>query len=198
MPFNRVNDLKALSNLILLLSATADKSSEEESLKSPKRLLGKQDQSTFWIPGLLIIPFPEAGWLLGYIDVAYWACFLYVLGSLFYVVDSFYMWGTVYPEYTDDSFNPAIYWNTIAVVTFVVNALVCFLDWYLQVKQLSTMNIIAEEDITIPLQLSDIPNAITWHYFFNNLFFLGAAVVYLIQAIWMENPNSDLYNCSAG
>jgi len=44
----------------------------------------------YYIPGLMLIPIPEAGCIAGYIDIAFHAAFLYVLGSLVYVIDSFF------------------------------------------------------------------------------------------------------------
>lgn len=213
MPFNRINNVKATSVWLAMLQTYADEEdnlSSTESDKSPlteeqlkeRRLkkylkaIEKHHISTCWIPGILVVPIPEAGWFLGYVDVAFWATMLYVIGSVFYVVDSFYLWYRVNPAYTDDANNPAIYLNTLSAVTFVLNALVCFLDWYLQVRQLSAMNYIVDEDLTGGLHVSDIPTKITLYYFLNNFFFLGAAVIFMIQSIWWENPNADLQNCS--
>jgi hypothetical protein len=221
MPFNRVNNLKSTSFFLAILQSmkkeedeegkvkqageeeTAltkeEKEKEDEKMKKYNRYLKQivaPEVSSCWIPGLLLVPIPEAGWFLGYVDIAFFACFLYVIGSVFYVVDSFYLWVRFNPDYTDDAYNPAIYLNTISAAVFVINALVCFLDWYLQVQQLSAMNMFVDEELTAGLHISDIPMRITWYYFLNNFFFLGAAVIYLIQGMWWEDSNTDLQDCS--
>lgn len=224
MPFNRVNNVKATSVWLAVLQSKAKEEAAQRASAAAgnQQELGKNEAGTptssvdrkqkqfnrylkaivnpelssCWIPGILIVPIPEAGWFLGYVDVAFWAIGLYVIGSLFYVIDSFYLWYRINPSYTDDSLNPAVYLNTISALMFVINALVCFLDWYLQVQQLSAMNLFIDEELTGGLHITDIPTRITWFYFFNNFFFLGAAVIYLIQGIWAEDPNTDLQGCS--
>jgi hypothetical protein len=197
MPFNRVNNAKAISYWLLILkewNSEENAKNEKDEKKSPPL---QSPVGTWYIPGLMLIPIPQAG-ILGYIDVAYWAVFLYVLGSIAYVIDSFFLWPRVYAEYSDDPANPAVYVNLLAALLFVINALVCHLDWYLQRQQLSAMNIIADDNITGGFELTSISYTITWYYFFNNFFFLGAAVVYMIQGIWAENYSWDLFGCSNG
>ena len=147
---------------------------------------------------MMVVPLPQAGWFLGYWDMGYWAALFYVLGSIVYVIDSFYLWPYFYPASNDDPADPGVYWNTVASSLFVINALLCFLDWYMQREQLSVMNMIVDESVTGGFQLQSVSTKITWYYFFNNFFFLGAAVVFLIQAIWMENYDWDIYHCSDG
>jgi len=212
MPFNRINNVKATS-LWLAILQRAENEERESKARASEGLVSKEitekqrkyynvlraltyARDSCWIPGINIVPIPEAGWFLGYVDVAFWATFLYLFGSILYVVDSFYLWVRVNPDYTDDAWNPAIYLNTMAGAMFVLNALVCFLDWYLQVRQLSAMNYFIDEDITGGLHISDIPTKITWYYFLNNFFFLGAAIIYLMQALWAENANLDLEHCA--
>lgn len=217
MPFNRINLLKALSSWLSVLQ-TSDSSqpwkekkrartaTEQESLLSSIHEEGDEDRICkpirrplkCWIPGLLVIPIPEAGPILGYIDIAYLAVISYVIGSVVYVVDSFYLWYSFNPSYTDDALNPAIYLNTIAAGIFVINALICILDWYLQVKQLSCMNLNIDNNNNNPMgviEINDISSKITMYYFYNNLFFLAAALVFLIQGIWQEDHRTDKTNC---
>lgn len=144
----------------------------------------------------MIVPFPQAGLILGYLDIGYWAAVSYVVGSIFYVVDSFYLWPRVYPNYTDDAGDPGIYLNTISAGVFVINALLCFLDWYLQKLQLSVMNLVVKDDITGGFELESINFNISMYYFFNNFFFLGAATIFMIQSFWAENPSTDLQGCN--
>jgi hypothetical protein len=108
------------------------------------------------------------------------------------------LWPYFYPASTDDPIDPGVYLNTAAAGLFVVNALLCFLDWYMQREQLSVMNMIVDENITGGFQLQSISTKITWYYFFNNIFFLAAALVFLIQAFWWENSALDIYHCSVG
>jgi len=67
--------------------------------------------------------------------------------------------------------------NTLAAALFVINAIVCMLDWWLQIKQLSIRNLLVDESMTGGLQVSEIPKKISMFYFRNNFFFMGAAVV---------------------
>jgi hypothetical protein len=178
----------------LLLPRTRSVSeNEDEDIKAERRPFRKPLK--FWFPGLLLIPIPEAGWFLGYVDIAYWAVMTYVIGSVTYLIDSFYLWPRFYPDYTDDAANPAIYWNTVSAALFVFNALTCILDWYLQKKQLSFMNMTIEDEMMGIVEFSDISSKITRYYFMNNLFFLAAALVFLIQGIWMEDIRTDATHC---
>lgn len=62
-----------------------------------------------FIPGLMLIPIPEAGCIAGYVDIAFHAVILYVLGSLVYVIDSFYqsnhLLGLVYDSSSNSGIN---------------------------------------------------------------------------------------------
>jgi hypothetical protein len=163
-----------------------------------KKITKYEINAKWWVPGMLIVTMPEAGVLLGFLDIGYWAGFLYVLGSVFYVMDSFFLWPAVYPGYSDDAFSAGVFFNLLAAWAFVINALVCFLDWHTQVKQLSVMNMDVNENTTGGFEINEINYKITWYYFFNNLFFLGAAVIYLIQGLWWESATLDLEGCSEG
>lgn len=162
MPLNRVHDAKAKIYWLQLLEQ-------------------KQDDSGVppFIPGLLLLPIPAAGKYLGKIDVGFWAAFLYVLGSILYVIDSFYLWGSLGMEATDDGTSPGSLLNIAACLVFILNVIACFVDWWLQVKQLSFMNIVAAEDESGRIELNQFSNWISTCYFFNNVFFLAAAVIYV-------------------
>jgi hypothetical protein len=223
MPLNRVNQVKAMSFWLMVLNATKESqdmdSEPVESADQPDvsntensswtkqlsiMLFGTKQKITrydinakHWIPGMLVVTMPEAGILLGFLDIGYWAGFLYVLGSVFYVIDSFFLMSYVVAP-SDDAFSPAVFLNFIATWIFVVNALVCFLDWHMQIKQLSVMNIDTDNELTGGFEINEINHNITWCYFFNNLFFLAAAVIYLMQGLWMESPSLDIRHCSIG
>ena len=94
----------------------------------------------------------------------------------------------------EDSY-PGPVLNLVAAVVFVVNALFCILDWWLQRKNLSIMNMDLSKDKSAVV-LNDIPFRMNIYYFINNLFFLAAAVIYTIQGIWLVNPSTDIYNCN--
>lgn len=192
MPFNRVNNTKAISFWLLVLASSPKNQDEDNSSDNKSRGLSPG----FWFPGLMVVPLPQAGFILGYLDIGYWAAFFYVWGSVMYIIDSCFIWPTVYPNYTDDAADPGVYLNTMSAGLFVINALLCFLDWHLQRKQLSAMNMILDDSISGGYQLEAINNRISWYYFFNNFFFLGAAVIYLIQSIWAEDLEWDLEHCS--
>jgi hypothetical protein len=214
MPFNRISLLKAFSTWMTVLQAKEKKEREfqqaeeagkvrdlmapESTSREPKAPLLQtypfRKPLKYWFPGLMVIPIPEAGPILGYIDIGFWACMTYVIGSVFYVMDSFYLWPRFY-TYTDDANDPGVVWNTVSAAAFVFNALICFVDWYMQKKQLSCMNLNIEDETMGIGQYTDISSKITRYYFLNNLFFLAAAVTFLIQGIWMEDQSLDQTNC---
>lgn len=196
MPFNRVSNMKSTVMFLLLLNE--QKEAEAKEFDAAGRLLKSSNNIPYYIPGLMLIPIPEAGCIAGYIDMAFWAVFLYVLGSITYVIDSFYLWGLTYHGYSDDAVNPQNYWNTLSAVLFLLNALICFWDWYLQEGQLSTSNVASNTKLTGGLEVQEVPHKISVYYFYNNLFFLAAAVVYVVQATWAENPRTDLTDCADG
>jgi hypothetical protein len=88
----------------------------------------------YWVPGLLVIPIPSAGYLLGYLDYSFWACICYLFGSILYLIDAFLVWKWYNPSYSDDANNPALYLNSYAAGIFVLNAILCFIDWYIQLQ----------------------------------------------------------------
>jgi hypothetical protein len=179
MPYNRVNELQTLNILLALFHN------------------GDTTRSIKYCPGVLLVPIPEAGYFFGYVDMAFWAVFVYVLGSIVYLIDSVLLWKDINSNYSDDALNPAISLNTVAAALFVINALICFFDWWLQVKQLSSYDTYdyVHNGSAVPLSPADQNNS-TKYYFLNNLFFLAAAVVFLIQSIWYEDSRSDLFKCT--
>lgn len=197
MPLNRVHNVKAMLHWLLLLNQN-DSENDDAKVDQFSAKLVSYPSVPKYCPGFMLIPMPEAGPFFGYVDIGFWAAFLYVLGSLFYFIDSFLLWQVFYPEYNDDPANPAVYFNTMAASVFVLNAVVCILDWWVQLKQMGAMNLIIDEKKKGGLLLSEIPRPISVYYFYNNFFFLGAATVYLIQSIWWEDPSTDLLNCSVG
>ena len=196
MPFNRVTDIKATVMWLLVLNDNKRTEDENNAQTAQGRAIEVKDIPPY-IPGLLLIPIKDAGFFYGHSDWGFWAVLGYVLGSIAYVVDSFYLWGLTYYDYSDDANNPQNYWNSIAVMLFVANALVCILDWWVQEKQLGLMNMCIAEDTTGGLKMEQIPIQQATYYFYNNLFFLGAAVIFMIQMMWMENINTDLLGCSS-
>lgn len=215
MPLNRATDIKSLVTWLLVILKTKEREKALNRLTDAEQTNNAlYDQSIVssnakvkplsvplevpvYVPGLLLVPIPEAGPIFGYIDMAFWAAFLYFFGSVVYMIDSFYVWGATYEEMGDDALNPGNYLNTLAAVLFVANALFCIVDWWLQYKQLSALNLSADE-LTGGLLLEEVPIRQSIYYFFNNLFFMAAAVVYMVESIWMENVSLDHYNCLDG
>lgn len=82
-----------------------------------------------FIPGMLLFPIPKAGPILGRIDVAFWAEASFVLGSILYLIDSFYLWHLFRLEKNDDAMTPGAIFNTAACAVFILNGIWCFVDW---------------------------------------------------------------------
>ena len=94
MPFNRV-DNQRVATVWLQIMRTKEPDSiapnDEKKMKLPT-----------YVPGLNLVPIPEAG-IFGKFDIAFQAVFLYVLGSIFYVADSFYIWPRLQLQPDDNS-----------------------------------------------------------------------------------------------
>lgn len=222
MPFNRIGVLKAVATWLSVVQWKEQNKKRlhykpgegiedyqasllEGDQYAEKRKPEKEDISKiripdrkplkYWVPGLLIVPIPEAGPILGYIDISYLAVLSYIIGSVFYVLAGLYEWAAVNPSYSDDANDPGIYLNTIAAGLFVVNALICFIDWYYQRKQLTLMNMNIDDEILGSIQIGEINERVQLYYFLNNLFFMAAAMVFLIQGIWYEDKATDTTHC---
>lgn len=183
MPLNRIHPSKVALNYIRLLNQNKD--------------TGK-DFKLKYVPGINIFPIKEAGWFLGYVDIAYWAAWFYVVGSIFYVLDCFYLFKLVGLEADDD--NPRGYgamFNLVACILFIVNALLCFLDWWLQYKQISIQTVGFEINDTSQAVDSQFSYRASFFYCNNNLFFLAAACIYTAQGLWWVAPQSDYSGCSS-
>ena len=150
-----------------------------------------------YVPGLQLFPNPKAG-VLGHIDVAFWAAFLYPLASVFYVLSCPYV---IFPDEDDKPVNSnkaSTICNLIAAVLLLIDALFCFLDWHIMRNAgFSSGNTTVEvTEGNITLKIEGVSSTHDRNYFLNNLFFLAAAVIFLIQGMWMENYHTDLYNCN--
>ena len=130
---------------------------------------------------------------VGYVHVAFWAVFLYVLGSIVYVIDSILLWPYFNPSYSDDFLNPAIYLNFVAAAIFVLDAIVCFVDWNLQIQNIKKAEKLAKGELLTAIV--GISHSTSWLYFYNNIFFLAAAMIYLIQAFWYRAIAENLLLC---
>lgn len=137
-----------------------------------------------YVPGKMLLPIPDAGVLFSWLDIGFWAYILYLIGSVAYLADSIYSCLITDPGYADDFSNPVVYLNTIAAFIFVLNALFCFVDWYLQLHEVGAMNMYIDDQIPNKIFLAKIPRNLSAYYFYNNVFFMSAAVLYLVQAIW--------------
>jgi hypothetical protein len=101
MPFNRVNTQRVATVWLQIMRAkdpiTDDSVTPNEQGRSEKKM-----KLPTYIPGLNLVPIPEAG-IFGKFDVAFQAVFLYIIGSIFYVADSFYIWPRLQLQPDDDS-----------------------------------------------------------------------------------------------
>lgn len=213
MPFNPVYNLKAAniwlqqsvdepSNIPRSRSRSSDNTSSSESIRSAKSASLKSRQSTtITLYGLVCCFFncfydricSKSPAQIGYVHVAFWAVFLYVLGSIVYVIDSILLWPMFNPSYSDDFMNPAIYLNLVGAAIFVIDAIVCFLDWHLQIQQIKKAEKLAKGDLLTAI--AGISHSTSWLYFYNNIFFLAAAMIYIIQAVWYRAIADDLLRC---
>lgn len=142
-----------------------------------------------YTPGLLLIRLPEAGPVWGAIDFSFWAAFLYIIGSVIYVISAVFLWSSLGLDY-----EIGVATNLIAGIVFVINAAVCMIDWWLQVQQMSFMNMDLDG---LEFSLTQNSEKSMNYYCINNLFFMGAAVMYVIQGLWMQWASTDLTGCSA-
>ena len=154
-----------------------------------------------YFPGFLMFPDPSVGPISGYIDIAFWATFMYPFSSLVYVIGAGFSLDTrlvdddgAHPSLT----HPPIALNLLGAILLLFDALLCFWDWHLQRTQgaLTLLN----SDVQVMQQeiilVSELPKKVSNYYFINNIFFLFAAIIYLAQAIWMEDYRSDLTDCA--
>jgi len=163
-----------------------------------------QESRHKWTPGLVFGgPLPGQPWWLYNVDVIFVANLLYVLGSILYVVQALYFVHSFHLSSYDDDYNPndpSNYLNLGGAALFIANALASFLDWHLCTKTASIMN--AEVDV-IPsptvesssIVLVPVSNHLLILYFWNNLLFLFAAIVFQIQGVWLFNVSLDRYGC---
>ena len=86
MPFNRVNTQRVATVWLQVMRLK-----DEEVATDSSGEVKKQMKLPTYYPGLNLVPIPEAG-MFGHFDVAFQAVFLYLVGSIFYVLDSFYIW----------------------------------------------------------------------------------------------------------
>ena len=101
MPFNRVNTQR-VATVWLQIMRTKEPLSDSVTPNDQPETSEKKMKLPTYIPGLNLVPIPEAG-IFGKFDVAFQAVFLYVLGSIFYVADSFYIWPRLQLQPDDDS-----------------------------------------------------------------------------------------------
>lgn len=218
MPYNKVNDVHKLNVFLALENAEHKKQALAASNPTHPQLISRALEDTtpaptlpMYIPGMLVVPIPDAGCILGRVDMSFWAVFIYVIGSVVYMIDSLLLWKDLNTNYSDDALNPALSLNTAASALFVLNAVVCFFDWWLQTKQLSVYDIPeinrsrdgASSVVTTERESRrttgedfPLPNVSTMYYFINNMFFMTAAMVFMVQSMWWENARLDIWDCS--
>jgi len=205
MPFNSIQAEKVTLFFLYILQSKRNEENEKNKIiynndTNDNKLLSLikpiYNKKLTFIPGILLVPNPKAGIIFGYIDFAFLAALTYVLGSFFYMVSSVLNWYENDYGYTANSI-----FNLLAAVTFIINVLFCFLDWYMQRNQIYSFcedqaeydknGIKISKDGIVVLDDNDYSatSALTvnMYYFWNNLYFLFAAVVYTFQGIALLN-----------
>ena len=208
MPFNGIAPEKVTLLFLQLLKIKQGKDKEEDrisfieakenSLIADNRIEDNESRlrKIKYTPGLLLISNPQEGFILGHIDFAFLAALTYVIGSVCYMISSVLNWYEDSYGYTADSI-----FNLLAAIFFIINVAFCFIDWYVQRKLILTFQraeakynkdgILVSKDGTVMLD----DNSLSWSsslkinmlYFWNNIYFLLAAVVYTFQGIALLN-----------
>lgn len=138
-----------------------------------------------YVPGFNLVYIPAAGRIFGSLDVGFIAVTVYFIGSILYLADSIDICYLSYNQNAvDDMTNPVVFLNTWAAIVFVLNALLCFIDWWLQIKQIAPMNMYVDVSIPNKVFFTRIPNYLSACYFYNNVFFMAAALVYVVQGLY--------------
>ena len=168
-----------------------------------------------WTPGLLVSAIPgQPSWLFNF-DITFQANLWYIFGSLIFVMQalwyehSFGLPGTRNDDYNPQ--NPSNYLNALGAMAFVINALLCFMDWFLCKQSLHFLSIVlpdeglpaqrkcndgmemqagAQSTTSVTPLLFRIQQAnqrILTMYFWNNVFFMVAALIYLIQGVFLSD-----------
>jgi len=209
MPFNGIAPEKVTLLFLQLLKIKQGRDKEEDrisfieskqnSLIADNRL--EDNESTRvrkikYTPGLLLISNTQEGYILGHIDFAFLAALTYVIGSVCYMISSVLNWYEESYGYSPDSI-----FNLLAAIFFIINVVFCFIDWYMQRKLILTFQraeakynkdgILVSKDGTVMLD----DNSLSWSsslkinmlYFWNNVYFFLAAVVYTFQGIALLN-----------
>lgn len=200
MPFNRVNTHRVALDWLKVFRGShvgeTEEGNEEINAKDSEGVPLHLKYVPKYIPGLLLIPHPEDGPILGYLDISFLACAVYIIGSIIYLVDSVFLWKRVSNRWdeNDDGLTPGNYLNLAASCLFVCNAMLCFLDGYLQGRQRSSMNweyCNNDHDIhVVPISSKEL-----FINFMNNIFFLFASLLYVLLGLWWLDPNTDTGDC---
>lgn len=146
-----------------------------------------------YTPGLLLIPHPERGLIFGYVDFTFQAALSYIIGSVVYLIDSVYMWKSFQFVPSDDANQPSNYLNIGGAAYFIINALLCLWDNYLQHQHHSALNIDFEES-SRGLIVADIPWKGQFIDLSSNIFFLIAAVLYVVSGSWWSDKSLPGYD----
>lgn len=162
-----------------------------------------------WFPGLLVVPLPSYG-IFGYVDFAFLAVLCYLNGSIIYVADSFLLWKRVNPNFHGDGSDPAIYLNTCGAGIFILNCLLCFLDWWIQYLELRRHHLATIDSFLISSNDDDTNKSIkkendkgkatkrfdsfslspsSYYGLLNNFFFLFAAGLFFLQGLALQRQS---------
>lgn len=210
MPFRAGNGTKELF-MFQEYAKAREKKHRTHSRRNSKLTVvdDHHDNVPVWVPGFVLFPLPGQPWWLFDLDAAFWANFLYVMGSVIYVAQGIYAWHYVaYPALTEyDDYNPnnpSNYLNVAGAAVFIANASVSFVDWWLCAKQASVMNLSIEHvgdessDLTEgKFLVEDMGKRVLTLYFWNNVFFMLAAITWVIGGVWIYDNSTDTVGCLA-
>lgn len=94
----------------------------------------------------------------------------------------------------DDGAQPSNYFNLLAALAFVVNALLCLWDGYLQYHGAAPLNLDYDSQ-SKDLVITELPLQQQLSMLASNIFFLVAAVSYVITGLWWEDPSLPGAGC---
>jgi hypothetical protein len=97
----------------------------------------------------------------------------------------------------DYSKHPSTSLYLVAAIILLIDAFICFWDLYLERRHgsVSTLNSTVQIENDEVVLVAEISTAHSVFYLFNNIFFLGGATIYLIEAIWVQDTKTDIHSC---
>jgi len=165
---------------------------------------------TYSLGYVFLGPLPGQPWWTFNLDMVFHGNLLYVLGSVLYVAQALYYIHSLHLSEWDDDYNPqnpSNYLNLAGSALFIANALVCTLDWWLCKRSACIFNMSVdgtedrmkgpgiEEDNLVRIRLIEMSTRLLDLYFWNNVFFMLAAIVFQIAGAWQFNSSLNSGGC---